>query len=135
MSKKLIVANNLTSLVLHQNNEVALNDSRRAAHISDAEVKQTVINHSLYQDKAGKKSSSPAGLVMQINKKVKSHFALSVDEMSVDELLLLVALRNAIVRIITDGEKNELLRKEIKRVIYDTIEKYGQLILGLQEVA
>jgi len=130
ITKKLTPSNNMTDLVLRQGNEIAITESQKAVHIADAALKQAVTNHSLYQDKLGNGSSSPKGLVMQINKRVKQHFFHSVDE-----LVLLVSLRNAIVRVIVDGESNESLRKEIKQKIYATIEKYGLLIAGLKEVS
>ncbi|MCU7835337.1 MAG: hypothetical protein KZQ83_08785 [gamma proteobacterium symbiont of Taylorina sp.] len=126
---------NSTDLVLQEHNDISLSESRKAVHISDSVLKQTVTNHSLYVDKSGKASSSPKGLVMQINKRVKKHFSHSVDSMSVDELILLVSLRNAIVKIINTGESNEILRNKIKEQIYSTIEQYGKLIVSLSEVA
>ena len=84
-----------------------------------------------YVDHEGNGATSPKGMMIQINKRIKDKFGRPVDGLSGFELNVLAMIRNKIANTIMDGMKREEDRKEIKARCYRAIDAiYDAAIVG-----
>ena len=75
-----------------------------------------------YVDCDGNASTSPKGIMIQINKRIKETFGRNVDELEGFELNVLSMIRMTIPKIIEDGKRNFESRKQIKARCYRAID-------------
>lgn len=75
-----------------------------------------------YVDKKRNASTSMAGLMIQINSRLKKKFGKSADSLSENELNVLVTTRMTIARIIHEGMLREESRRSIKDRCYHAID-------------
>jgi len=91
--------------------------------IAYKDITDTVKKHGEYQDEFGNKATSLAGFVIQINRKIKELFKVSVtDLVKEDDLEKLNIIRSRVSKKITECERLGKLRSEIKREVYILIE-------------
>jgi hypothetical protein len=93
--------------------------SIRAHHL----VQDAIKKHGGYVDSEGKKASSLGGLNIQINKKIKKAFGVSVGELfSIEDIKVLRIIREAIAAQFHKCELLRLSRVEIKERVYAIIQ-------------
>lgn len=98
--------------------------SRFLARQANVSRKAAIARHASYVDPSGKGSSNLAGYAIFVSSAIKKSFGRSVEEMQGDEAALnaLILLETNISKIIQEGEKQQLLRSEIRQNILDVIE-------------
>ena len=75
-----------------------------------------------YVDCDGNASTSPKGIMIQINKRIKDTFGRTVEEMGGFELNVLSMIRMTIPKIIEEGRRNFESRSQIKARCYRAID-------------
>lgn len=95
--------------------------------LADHNLKSVISQHGNYVDKTGSGSSNPAGLIKTINTKILEAFGGSRATLDYEKSALVLALVWKISEIILAGESRFMTRREIKDLIYQTIDKYGEL--------
>lgn len=113
------------------NTSIEVKKARNELSLVEESLKYAIKKHAEYVDNQGKKSSGAKGLALQVNTRIKKAFEHGRDEMSLDEMLLLKSLLAKLQRIIALGETDLKTRKAIKTELYSTIDKYGELVIGI----
>ena len=86
-------------------------------------IQDAIKKHEQYVDDDGNKASSLAGLSIQINKKIKKAFGVSVPELiDRNDIKVLRIIREAIAAQFYKCEKLRLPRSEIKNKVYEIIQ-------------
>lgn len=106
-------------------NDIEATITRLQSILADGVIKQTVTKHKKYMDKEGNSSSSAAGLVIQINRRISVAYGVKRAEMNAFQLTHASLLLRDIAEIIVNGENNNLTRPKIKTRIYEAIDHSG----------
>ena len=107
--------------------QLVLSKSQTQLKVVEADLKTTITQHAGYVDLIGKASSGSKGLAMQINIRVKNAFGDARESFTESKRNLLITMQLELIRLIAEGEAKKLLRAEIKKGLYATIDNYGEL--------
>jgi hypothetical protein len=98
---------------------------------ADNVLKGAVSEFVNYVDSDGKAGTSPGGLMISVNKKIKQEFSKPVKEIYDErELAALAAVRETIASIIASGQEMGRTRKEIRQKCYEAIGEVKSLFMG-----
>lgn len=84
-----------------------------------------------YVDEEGNGSTSPKGMMIQINKHIKDRFGKTVDELSGFEFTVLATMRSTLSQILENGPVRRESRKQIKARCYRAIDSIYESMMGI----
>jgi len=123
-------------LNLSKKKRIKLQDNSTIHHVitrlglidSYNQLSETVRNHSMYEDSKGNSGTSPAGFMLQINRRIKAAIGKPVPNLNgLDEMEVARLMRSVADVKIKQGESARALRSDIKSEVYSAIEKIQEV--------
>lgn len=134
MTKELVTKDEFTALISEVKHKGVKAGEESISRINSLVAYQgtrdAVTFFSGYVDSEGNASTSPKGMMIQINKHIKERFGKAVDELSGFEFTVLTTIRATLSRILNSGPMRRESRKQVKARCYRAIDSIYESMMN-----